>query len=93
VRLEAARRVAMPAMWRLLEDPAPEVRRIAAQRLPLAALSLLAGDTDWTVRWEVAERAPGPLLARLLKDPEAEVRARAAERLASRPRPLEVLHG
>ena len=38
VRLEVAQRVAMPALWRMVEDGAPEVRRVVAERLPASLL-------------------------------------------------------
>lgn len=89
VRLEVARRIEMPALWRLARNRAPEVRRVAAARLPAALLDALAGDADWTVRWEVAGRAMGRALQRLLRDEEPDVRQRAAQRLGE----LEVARG
>ena len=86
---QVARRVDMPALWRLVSDPAPEVRRIAAERLPAPLLDALIADPDWTVRWEAAGRALGAALHRLLADAEPEVRKRAAQRRDE----LEFAHG
>jgi hypothetical protein len=72
----------MPTLQLLVHDPAPEVRRIAAERLPPALLGPLAHDADWMVRWEVAGRAGGASLQLLLTDPELEVRERALQHLA-----------
>jgi len=72
----------MPALWRLVEDPAPEVRRLVAQRLPAPLLTSLATDADWLVRWEAAGRAIGHVLEGLARDAEPEVRERALARQA-----------
>ena len=71
----------MPALWRMVEDHEPEVRRIVAERLPTPLLDCFVNDADLLVRWEAAARALGPVLERLAHDPEAEIRERAQARL------------
>jgi hypothetical protein len=57
------------------------VRRIVAQRLPMALLDRLVFDDDLLVRWEVSQRAQPDLLQRMQDDPDTEVRAAVHQRL------------
>jgi hypothetical protein len=58
---------------------------VVAQRAPVALLTSLLHDADWSVRWEVAHRADPlrqrALLLTLAADPDVEVSAQARERL------------
>jgi hypothetical protein len=65
----------------MINDDAPEVRRIIAERLPASDLAVLRGDHDWLVRYAVAERIAITDLGCLLNDPEPDVQAIARERL------------
>ncbi|MDT4880096.1 hypothetical protein FQZ97_1158220 [compost metagenome] len=87
VRLRVAQRLEMPALLQLLDDPAPEVRRVVAERLPVALLPRMARDPDWRVRWELVQRADPATLAALCDDEDPEVRRSARERRAAAPGP------
>lgn len=53
-----------------------------AEQLPVALLSRLQHDPDWTVRHVVASRAAGETLAAMVDDPEPDVADCAARRWA-----------
>jgi MoxR-like ATPase len=77
----------------MADDTEPEVRRVVAERLPVALLSRLSRDADWRVRWEVAQRADAATLDALRDDEDAEVRQAVHERQTHELTRIGVIHG
>jgi hypothetical protein len=80
VRKQVAERLPEVSLGLMAVDPAPDVRRIVAERMSAEDAEVLLQDSDWVVRYTVALKVAPDKLINLLEDPEPDVSAVARQR-------------